>query len=92
MTRFTTPNLRKVVSLSYINSYADLIEVKDATYEGDTYPEGTVSLNIPKGDAMMFRYLINFDQLLKNVWPSAFFQLGVRNKKPVLFVYERHEI
>jgi hypothetical protein len=89
MVVFNTANLRKVVSLSQINPYADKIEVKDATYDGDTYLEGMVSLN---GDAMMFGHLKHFEQLLKDVWPKTFIQIGACNKKPVLFVYDSMDL
>ena len=53
---FNTASLRKAVALSALNDYAEDVKVKKATYHGDTYPEGTITLNVKLGDALFRKW------------------------------------
>lgn len=92
MVKFNTANLRKAVSLSRINDYADKIEVVDVTNGGDTYYEGVVTLNVGTEDALELRDIIQFNGLLRDVWQEAFIQIGIQDKKATLFIYETREL
>ena len=89
MVTFNTSNLKKVVSLARLDDYVGKVEVKMAKYDGNQYLEGVILLNIPTGDAMELRVLTRFNELLRNVWQSSFIQIGTRNRKPALFIYEQ---
>ena len=92
MQQFNTGNLKKAVSLSRLTKTdVDLskITVKDATYDGDTYPEGIIPLKACAKHAIDLKAINQLDGLLNTIWRNhILIQLGVKNHKPVLFVYE----
>ena len=94
MQHFTTANLKKAVSLSRMTKTdVDLskITVKDATYDGDTYPEGIIPLNAGGKNAIDLKAINRLDDLLNMVWANQIFiQIGVKNHKPVLYVYQEN--
>ncbi len=92
MQQFNTANLKKAVSLSSLTKVdVDLstIAVRNVTYSGDTYPEGIIRLNARADHAIDLRTIKRLDDLLNMIWPNEILvQVGVRNHKPVLFVYQ----
>lgn len=92
MKHFNTANLKKAVSLSRLTKTdVDLskITVKDAAYDGCTYPEGVIPLNAGTNHAIDLRAIKQLDDLLNMIWPHEILvQVGVKNHKPVLFVYQ----
>ena len=92
MQEFNTANLKKAVSLSVLTKTdVDLskITVKNATYHGDTYPEGVIPLKAGAKHAIALKAINQLDDLLNTIWRRRIdIQIGVKNHKPVLFVYE----
>ncbi len=92
MQHFNTVNLKKAVSLSRLTKTdVDLskITVKDATYDGCTYPEGVIPLNARTDHAVDLATIQRLHDLLNMIWPHQILaQIGVRNRMPVLFVYQ----
>lgn len=92
MQEFNTANLKKAVSLSSMTKIdVDLsrITVKNVTYSGDTYPEGVIPLNARTDHAVDLKMINRLDDLLNMIWPrQILIQVGVKNRMPVLFVYQ----
>ena len=92
MNPFNVANLRKAVSLSRLTSTdidTSKITVKDVTYSGDTYPEGVIPLKAGADHAIDLRSINRLSDLLNMVWPNQILvQVGVKNRMPVLFVYQ----
>lgn len=90
MTDFNTTELRKAVSLSRLKPEVDIpnINVADATYDGDTYPEGVIPLKTGKNGTVMLRHIQQLNQMLELVWGNqVMVQIGMKNRRAVLFVY-----
>lgn len=92
MQPFNVANLKKAVSLSCLtNTDVDLhkITVKEVTYSGDTYPEGVIPLKVGAKHAINLNELNRLDVLLNTIWRNSILvQIGVKNHKPVLYVYQ----
>lgn len=92
MQEFNTTNLKKAVSLSRLTKTdvdVSKITVKDATYGGDTYPEGIIPLKAGAKDAIDLKTINHLNDLLNTIWRNhILIQIGVKSHKPVLFVYE----
>ena len=92
MQHFNTANLKKAVSLSMLTKTdVDLskITVKDVTYSGDRYPEGVIPLKAGTDHAVNLSTIKRLDDLLNMIWPHQILvQIGVKNRMPVLFVYQ----
>ena len=91
---FTTGNLKTVVSLAQgqFPNFVGNVTVKDVKYDGDVYAEGCIELDIPAKDALMFSDLQKFETLLRTVWPRSFIQIGTKNRKTILYVYESPDL
>lgn len=92
MQEFNVANLKKAVSLSMLTK-TDInlskITVKNVTYSGDTYPEGVIPLNARADHAVDLKMINRLNDLLNMIWPhQILIQVGVRNRMPVLFVYQ----
>lgn len=94
MAIFNTDSLRKIVFLSKLMDDLTLvitlstINVKLAKYDGVTYKEGTIPLNIDNNHTIMLTNINHLEHLLQAVWRQAHIQIGIKDSKPVLFVYE----
>lgn len=89
--KFNTDNLRGVTSLSGLVDHVELtkVEVKFATYDGDTYLEGVVPLMVGRLSAVPLVDIRKFERMVNEVWGQfAHIQIGSKNRRPVLFVYE----
>ncbi len=90
--KFNTDNLRGVTSLSGLVDHAELtkVEVKLVTYDGDTYPEGTIPLMVGRSSAVPLEDVQKFKRMAQETWgPTVHIQIGSKNRRPTLFVYER---
>lgn len=91
MASFNTETLRRVVSLSKLNlddvTLSD-INVKKVKYDGVTYKEGTIPLKVSADNAIYLKSIIHLEHLLQMIWAQTHIQIGTKNGKPVLFVYE----
>ncbi len=91
---FNSKNLRRVVTLAdFPTGTVDLekVVVKDATYHGETYPEGVVQLVVGRSTAVPMRDIHKLERLIEETWGTfAHIQISTKNRRPALLIYD-HE-